>query len=106
MRLERQEEALPCSHVGCTPGAGVPPRNHVSSRPCAGKHDFETGSLVVRRGEGAKDRITVLAERLGEPLTVHLERVQELHRRDLTKGFGRVVLPTALERKYARAASS
>lgn len=68
--------------------------------------DFEMRSLVVRHGKGAKDRISVLPERLCEPLTEHLERVQALHRGDLAQGFGRVALPTALERKYAGAATS
>jgi site-specific recombinase XerD len=40
--------------------------------------DFEMHSLVVRRGKGAKDRISILPERLGQPLAAHLERVQEL----------------------------
>lgn len=68
--------------------------------------DLEMRSLVVRRGKGGKDRISVLPERLREPLTDHLERAHALHRRDLGRGGGRVALPAALERKYAGAATS
>lgn len=68
--------------------------------------DFESCTLVVRRGKGAKDRVSVLPERLRSPLAAHLEQVQEVHRRDLLQGYGHVALPYALERKYADAARS
>ncbi len=38
-----------------------------------------------------------------EALTRHLEDVRRLHERDLAKGFGRVVLPCALDRKFPNA---
>jgi len=53
----------------------------------------------VRRGKGARDRVTVLPARLREPLRVLLARLREQHRRDLAAGGGRVELPGALERK-------
>lgn len=37
-------------------------------------------------------------------LTKHLEHVHQLHQRDLERGFGRVFLPEALQRKYPNAA--
>ena len=40
-----------------------------------------------------------------EPLTAHLVQVRALHQQDLTRGFGRVALPDALDRKYRNAAS-
>jgi hypothetical protein len=33
----------------------------------------------------------------------HLQRVRELHQKDLAEGWGRVVLPYALNRKYKSA---
>jgi integrase len=45
----------------------------------------------------------VLPERLRRPLQLHLERVREIHQRDLADGNGRVYLPFALERKYRNA---
>ena len=61
--------------------------------------DFGRGEIRVRRGKGAKDRVTVLPARLTVPLTEHLGRVRALHQRDVAAGGGRVALPGALERK-------
>jgi integron integrase len=68
--------------------------------------DFERGELVIRRGKGAKDRVTVLAASAAGALREHLVAVRRLHEADLARGNGRVALPTALERKYPRAAAS
>jgi integron integrase len=68
--------------------------------------DLPACSLHVRRGKGAKDRITVLPQRLKPLLELHLERVRHLHEKDLEAGFGRVELPDALARKYPSAARS
>ena len=67
--------------------------------------DFDRAEVVVRRGKGQKDRRTVLPNLLREPLTVHLDVVRRGHQRDLADGFGWVVLPFALDRKYPNAAS-
>ena len=61
--------------------------------------DLARGEVRVRRGKGARDRVTVLPARLREPLAAHLARVREQHERDLAAGAGRVELPGALERK-------
>ena len=65
--------------------------------------DFELGQIMVRDGKGQKDRLTMLPERYREPLRTHLERVCELHARDLANGFGEVWMPPALARKYPSA---
>ena len=67
--------------------------------------EFERGEVLVRRGKGAKDRITVLPEGLRQPLAAHLEEVKVLHQADLAEGGGRVTLPGALERKLPNAAA-
>jgi integron integrase len=61
--------------------------------------DLARREILVRRGKGAKDRVTVFPERLCGPLAAHLEEVGMQHRRDLAAGAGRVELPGALERK-------
>jgi integron integrase len=65
--------------------------------------DFEYRQIIVRDGKGAKDRVTMLPDAVSAPLRVHLDRVRELHEKDLASGYGDVELPDALHRKYPRA---
>jgi integron integrase len=65
--------------------------------------DFGYRQIVVRDGKGAKDRVTLLPDKLEGPLRRHLARVKRMHQRDLELGFGEVYLPFALERKYTNA---
>ena len=66
--------------------------------------DFGYRQITVREGKGMRERITLLPERLCRPLQAHLARVKELHQQDLARGGGAVYLPTALHRKYPKAA--
>jgi integron integrase len=66
--------------------------------------DFDYHQIIVRDGKGQKDRVTMLPDRVVEPLQDHLNQVQIIHRQDLEEGFGEVYLPFALERKYPNAA--
>src|SRR3989442_973541 len=59
--------------------------------------------VILFDGKGQKDRITTLPTSVKEPLLAHLRDVHRLHRKDLREGFGRVVLPYALARKYPNA---
>ena len=68
--------------------------------------DLERGEIRVRRAKGARDRVTVLPDRLRLSLAEHLERVRRQHERDLEEGAGSVALPDALRRKYPQAAKS
>ncbi len=65
--------------------------------------DLKVQQLTVRDGKGGKDRVTVLPATLAAPLTLHLQRVREQHELAMSRGFGGVELPYALERKYPRA---
>lgn len=65
--------------------------------------DFSRHEILVRDGKGAKDRHTMLPESLKAPLQEHLERVKTVHERDLSEGWGRVLMPDALDRKYPNA---
>ena len=62
--------------------------------------DFDLRTITVREGKGGKDRVTVLPERLVEPLKAHLARVRALHAQDLAEGFGEAALPDALALKH------
>lgn len=68
--------------------------------------DLSAGVIHVRAAKGAKDRSSVLPERLRSPLQAHLIKVAELHATDRLRGAGLAPLPNALERKYPLAASS
>lgn len=67
--------------------------------------DFETQTITVRRGKGAKDRRTMLPSFAAEPLAKHVARVQRQHARDLAEGAGFVELPHAFARKSPGAAN-
>jgi integron integrase len=67
--------------------------------------DIDRGEILVRQGKGQKDRVTMLPSTAKALLTAHLDVVRRLHHDDLAHGFGRVVLPFALDRKYVNAAT-
>ena len=54
--------------------------------------------------KGRKDRITMLPERMVDPLRAHFDGVREQHAHDVTAGAGWVELPDVLDRKYPNAA--
>jgi len=65
--------------------------------------DFSRNEILVRDGKGAKDRITMLPELLKAPLQKHLKQGKAIHEKDLAEGWGRVLIPNALDRKYPNA---
>jgi integron integrase len=67
--------------------------------------DFGRGQILVRRGKGAKDRVTMLPDVAREPLRAHLAELRHKHERDLAKGTARVPLPAAIDRKLRGAAA-
>ena len=64
--------------------------------------DVELGMnhLVVRNGKGAKDRATVLPSVCKDKLEQQISYALELHKLDLSNGFGEVYMPAALGKKY------
>jgi len=67
--------------------------------------DFGRREILVRDGKGAKDRVTMLPDRLFPVLRAHLIEAKRLHRMDLQDGFGAAWMPFALARKYPAAAN-
>jgi integron integrase len=67
--------------------------------------DFEQHEITVRADKGDKDRRTMLPRSLDRPLAAQLERARWVDRRDLADGWGSVVLPGALDRKYPAAST-
>src|SRR5262249_57453170 len=66
--------------------------------------DLARNQLFVRHGKGGKDRIVMLPQSLRPELERQLAWRRQLHDRDLKAGLARVALPSALARKYPRAA--
>jgi integron integrase len=65
--------------------------------------DFANRQIIVRDGKGENDRVTMFPDVLLEPLRLHLKQVKAQHELDLSRGYGTVYLPYALERKYPNA---
>lgn len=59
--------------------------------------------IVVRDGKGAKDRVTVLPERLIKPICNQIDRARLLLEQDKARGLPGVYLPHALAHKYPAA---
>jgi integron integrase len=66
--------------------------------------DFANSQIVIRDGKGAKDRVTVLPERLIPALKNQIRAVREVHEADLLLDGGEVWMPGALGLKYPSAA--
>ena len=67
--------------------------------------DFVYRQTTVRSGKGDKDRLSLMPERLVAPQGAHLEGVLQVHGADIAAGWGRVLLPHALERIYPNPAA-
>lgn len=65
--------------------------------------DFGYRQIIVRSGKGAKDRVTMLPEKLAESLRHQIMWCKKVHEKDLANGLGRTILPGALSVKYPNA---
>lgn len=102
VRAVRQElEAEPALVVGLLYGSGL--RLMEALRLRVQDLDFERREIIIRNGKDGKDRRTLLAGSQCEALKRHLENVHRLHQQDLGAGWGAVILPHALARKYRSA---
>jgi len=67
--------------------------------------DFASGQIIVRDGEGQKDRHTLLPRTLVGPLREQLQRARQRYDEDRADHCAGVYLPPALAHKYPRAGS-
>ena len=65
--------------------------------------DFDYHQLIIRNGKGMKDRVVPLPQRFEDNLQQQIEKVKQLHDKDLLLNIDGVYLPYALERKYPNA---
>jgi integron integrase len=99
--VRQRLEAEPALVVGLLYGSGL--RLMEALRLRVKDLDVERRELTVRDGKGGKDRRTLLPESLIPGLQEHLLKVRRLHQEDLSAGWGRVLMPYALARKYPNA---
>ena len=65
--------------------------------------DFENNQIYVRNPKGGKDRTTLFPENLHRGIRVQIEKVKQLHAKDLKEGYGSVYMFETLGRKYPNA---
>ncbi|MEA5417278.1 integron integrase [Synechococcus sp. BA-132 BA5] len=99
--VREQLEGTPGLVVGLLYGSGL--RLIEALRLRVKDLDFERRELLVRDGKGGKDRVTLLPQSQIQALRHHLEQARKLHRLDLEAGWGQVLMPGALARKYPKA---
>jgi integrase len=92
--------ALGCAAADRRAAVRIPRTHHVRLR--VKDLNLERREIVVRDGKEANDRITMVADRLVQPLRRHLLRVRQLHEMDVHEGLGSVFLLAALDRKSRR----
>jgi integron integrase len=66
--------------------------------------DLDYKQITVRNGKGLQDRVTMIPESRIDEIINQIQKVKYLHKLDLEKGFGEIILPKALARKYPGAA--
>ena len=66
--------------------------------------DFGQNEIIIRHGKGDKDRHVMLPQKLIPELKEHIEKVRQIHNKDLAEGWGSVQLPGDYARKTASAA--
>jgi len=62
--------------------------------------NFDAGVLTIHDGKGKKDRTVPLPAKILPELKAHLERVKNLHQKDLDSGYDGAFLFDSIEKKY------
>lgn len=65
--------------------------------------DFGYDKLYIWDSKSLKDRTLPLPLKIKEELKIQVQKVKELHQKDLENGYGSVFIPYALERKFPKA---
>lgn len=67
--------------------------------------DFGFNKLYVWDSKSLKDRIVPLPMKIKDELQVQVKKIQEIHQKDVSDGFGTVYMPFAYEKKNPKAKS-
>lgn len=62
--------------------------------------NFDAGVLTVHDGKGKKDRTVPLPKSIRDTLMMHLEKVIELHQKDMDAGYAGAFVDGLLEKKF------
>jgi integron integrase len=65
--------------------------------------DFDGGILTIHDGKGKKDRTVPIPETITSELKVHLQRVDNLHQKDISDNYDGAFMFNRLEKKYKNA---
>ncbi len=65
--------------------------------------DFGFDKIYIWDSKSLKDRTLPLPLKIKDELKVQVEKVKELHQKDLENGYGSIYIPYALERKFPKA---
>jgi len=65
--------------------------------------DFGFDKIYIWDSKSLKDRTLPLPLKIKEELKIQVQKVKELHQKDLKDGYGSVYIPYALERKFPKA---
>lgn len=65
--------------------------------------DFGFNKIYIWDSKSLKDRTLPLPFKIKNELQIQVQKVKELHQRDLNDGYGSVYIPYALERKFPKA---
>ncbi len=65
--------------------------------------DFGFDKIYIWDSKSLKDRTLPLPLKIKEELKIQVQKVKELHQKDLNDGYGSVYIPYALERKFPKA---
>ena len=65
--------------------------------------DFGFDKIYIWDSKSLKDRTLPLPYKIKDALKVQVDKVKELHQKDVTEGYGSVYIPYALERKFPKA---
>ncbi|MBI5408261.1 MAG: integron integrase [Nitrospirae bacterium] len=66
--------------------------------------NFDAGILTIHDGKGKKDRTVPLPEKITPELKAHLERVKNLHQKDMDSDYAGAFMFGLLEKKYKNCA--
>ncbi|WP_320033844.1 integron integrase [Halarcobacter sp.] len=65
--------------------------------------DFGFDKIYIWDSKSLKDRTLPLPLKIKEELKIQVQKVKEIHQKDLENGYGSVCIPYALERKFPKA---